>query len=160
MRVFLLHLGNYIKGKIYWECKSTKLNTGLASRRILYFDRGKYLILLSIIGFIISKGNSRLSSISWIISGQFVVQFLLFFLLLFLQSFSLLLLLFFSCFAEHNIAFIAIFHVYMKQSLQLADCFLAQLVVLGSPHPSDQLDWPPGPQLTLTLVLLVSPMLN
>lgn len=136
--------------------QSAKLDTRLASGGRLHSHRGEHLILLAVVGLLVAEEDIGLGAVLGIVGGQLAVQLLLLLAPLLLQALLLALLLL-ADFSQHDVALVVVLHVCMGGGLLLA--FWSPCCT-GSDQPRDQLDCPPGPWWTLTLVLLVSPILN
>lgn len=139
---------------------STELDAGFSAGRSLDLDRRVDLVLLAVVSLLFSEENGAFSARAGVVGGQFAVEFFLFAFLLLGLAAQLSLLLLLSRISQHDVALIVVFHAYFNKALPVLPIFLASLAVLGSPHPRDQLDAPPGPWCTFTLVLADSPMLN
>ena len=124
------------------------MNTRFPSWWIVDFHAGEDFILAAVISLLVSEMHVALGAILGIVSGKFAVELFLFFPLFFFLSFLFGLIQCFILPAKGNAAFIVVFLPYITQDLPA-------LGFSSSPHPKDQLDCPPGPWCTLTLVLLL-----
>ncbi len=139
---------------------SAELNAGFSAGRSLDLDSRIDLVLLAVVSLLVAEEDSALAACAGVVGGQFAVEFFLFAFLLLGLTTQFSLLLFLGGFSQHDVALIVVFHAYFNKALPVLPIFFASLAVLGSPHPRDQLDAPPGPWCTFTLVLALSPMLN
>ncbi len=129
------------------------MNVWSTSRR----SSDSYWISLTFILFI-SECEWALAAISRVVCWQFVVELFFFEHLPFLIL-SLLHHFFIWCVvAENYFAFIVVLHPLVMKSIPLV--LLKLFVFELSVQPKDQFDCPPGPWWTLTLVLVLYPILN
>jgi hypothetical protein len=147
-------------GVVAFVAGSAELDAGFSAGGRLDLDGGVDLVLLAVVGLLVAEEDGALAAGARVVGGQFAVQFVLFALLLLRLPPQLRLLLLLGGLAQHDVALVVVLHPYFNKALPVLPIFFASLAVLGSPHPSDQFDAPPGPWCTFTLVFAVSPMLN
>ena len=147
-------------GVVAFVAGSAELDAGFSAGGRLDLDGGVDLVLLAVVGLLVAEEDGALAAGARVVGGQFAVQFVLSALLLLRLPPQLRLLLLLGGLAQHDVALVVVLHSYFNKALPVLPIFFASLAVLGSPHPSDQFDAPPGPWCTFTLVFAVSPMLN